>query len=57
MNETTCAMLAEQMILDTRNQFNDLPEPEQTYAVELFLCKKIIRLKEEVSEVRWGGGE
>ena len=53
MNENQRKALAESMIMALRSQNRDLPEPEQTYAVEMAMALEIGRLKEEITEQRY----
>ena len=57
MNEHQRKQRSESRVLDTRRKYSDLPEPEKTYAVEMDMAQEIERLKEELTEINWGGRE
>jgi len=52
MNEIERAKAAKIALAERRMKFAHLPEPEQTYAHEFNAELEIIRLKEELTEVR-----
>jgi hypothetical protein len=53
MNESQRRQKAETLVMAERAKHQDLPEPEQTYAVETAMALEIGRLREEVVEQRY----
>ena len=53
MNDVQRKQQAESLIMSERAKHQDLPEPEQTYSVEMAMALEIGRLREEIVEQRY----